>query len=246
MDKRSLKITLFKTERSLTSELENFRKSYREKYEKRKRVKIQDPIEEVLFDLLILKDGNQESTSSSSSDDEEEEEDDDEDENEGSSSTSSSPRSLRSYLLLLLNLHSLKASSSLESISQELSLLNSMPSPSEMELRRNNELDEREKARNRFGGGEGDEWRLTRSVGEEGGALMDKDGKPLRPFTITSGNGNSKVGASGSGQGPKAEVSKREQLRNQVFQNGARLPTMSIDEYLEEEQRRGNILTGGG
>lgn len=210
---------------------------------------------EVLFDLLVLRSENRESASEEE-DDDEEEEDEKNDEQDASSSSSSSPRSLRSYLLLLLNLHGLKASSSLESITQELSLLNSMPSPSEMELRRNNEFDEREKARNRFGGdkgsgGDGDEWRLTRSVTEQGGALMDKDGKPLRPFTITSGNGKGGAAATSASshdtaKGPQPETSKREQLRNQVFQNGARLPTMSIDEYLEEEKRRGNILTGGG
>jgi len=35
-------------------------------------------------------------------------------------------------------------------------------------------------------------------------------------------------------------------LREQVFQADHRLPTMSIDEYLEIERQRGNILTGGG
>jgi len=38
----------------------------------------------------------------------------------------------------------------------------------------------------------------------------------------------------------------RARLREQVFQPDYRLPTMSIDEYLEIERQRGNILTGGG
>ena len=57
------------------------------------------------------------------------------------------------------------------------------------------------------------------------GPLMDKNGKPLRPFVITS--------------------SKRETIANSVFQHGHNLPTMSIDEYLEREFQRGNFLSGG-
>ncbi|KAG5513871.1 hypothetical protein PMAC_000493 [Pneumocystis sp. 'macacae'] len=54
------------------------------------------------------------------------------------------------------------------------------------------------------------------------GALLDKNGKPLRPFTI---------------------VGRREQLTKSVFGPDHSLPTMSIDEYLEEEAKRGNILS---
>lgn len=53
------------------------------------------------------------------------------------------------------------------------------------------------------------------------GPLLDKSGKPLQPFTLTD---------------------KRTQLRDGVFRPGHSLPTMSIDEYLEEEKRRGGIL----
>ncbi|RKP04788.1 TAP42-like protein [Thamnocephalis sphaerospora] len=57
------------------------------------------------------------------------------------------------------------------------------------------------------------------------GPLLSTQGKPMRPFVITS---------------------KREQLRQEVFRPGWRLPTMSIDEYLEQERARGNIIEGGG
>lgn len=53
------------------------------------------------------------------------------------------------------------------------------------------------------------------------GPLLDKTGKPLQPFTLTN---------------------KRAQLRDGVFRPDHSLPTMSIDEYLEEEKRRGGIL----
>jgi immunoglobulin-binding protein 1 len=58
-----------------------------------------------------------------------------------------------------------------------------------------------------------------------GGPLLSKEGKPLQPFTITS---------------------KRSQLRQGVFRPGHTLPTMTIEDYLEEEKRRGGIIDGGG
>jgi immunoglobulin-binding protein 1 len=54
--------------------------------------------------------------------------------------------------------------------------------------------------------------------------------QPLQPFTIL----------------PSGAAADRTRLREQVFQPDYRLPTMTIDEYLEIEQQRGNILTGGG
>jgi hypothetical protein len=47
---------------------------------------------------------------------------------------------------------------------------------------------------------------------------------PLRPFVITS---------------------KRQELRDQVFRPGWALPTMTIDEYLQQEEERGNHIKGG-
>ncbi|EXJ84389.1 hypothetical protein A1O3_05056 [Capronia epimyces CBS 606.96] len=62
-------------------------------------------------------------------------------------------------------------------------------------------------------------------LGRRGGPLLDPKGKPLQPFTLTD---------------------KRTQLQQGVFRPGHNLPTMSIDEYLEEERRRGGIVDGGG
>lgn len=58
-----------------------------------------------------------------------------------------------------------------------------------------------------------------------GGPLLSKEGRPLQPFTITD---------------------KRTQLRQGVFRPGHTLPTMTIEDYLEEEKRRGGIIDGGG
>lgn len=54
--------------------------------------------------------------------------------------------------------------------------------------------------------------------------MLSKEGRPLQPFVI---------------------MNKREQLKSQVFGYGHNLPTMSIDEYLEQEKARGNIIEGG-
>ncbi|KAL5362373.1 TAP42-like protein [Aspergillus floccosus] len=56
------------------------------------------------------------------------------------------------------------------------------------------------------------------------GPLLSKEGKPMQPFTL---------------------LDRRTQLQQGVFRSGHNLPTMTIDEYLEEEKRRGNILQGG-
>ncbi|KAJ3313702.1 hypothetical protein HDU93_004878 [Gonapodya sp. JEL0774] len=65
----------------------------------------------------------------------------------------------------------------------------------------------------------------SRGAGPASGPLLSADGKPLRPFVITS---------------------ERERFREGVFRPSHALPTMSIEEYLEIEKQRGNMLSGGG
>lgn len=55
--------------------------------------------------------------------------------------------------------------------------------------------------------------------------MLSKDGKALRPFTL---------------------LDHRQRLQQGVFRPDHNLPTMTIDEYLEEERRRGGITNGGG
>ena len=57
------------------------------------------------------------------------------------------------------------------------------------------------------------------------GPILNKDGKPLQPFTL---------------------VDSRQRLHNGVFQPDHRLPTMTINEYLDEERKRGGVIDGGG
>ncbi|KAG0317563.1 hypothetical protein BG000_004517 [Podila horticola] len=56
------------------------------------------------------------------------------------------------------------------------------------------------------------------------GPLMDPQGRPLRPFMITN---------------------KRNEMMKGVFRPGHNLPTMTIEEYLDQEIERGNFLSGG-
>ncbi|KAM0344278.1 hypothetical protein ACHAPU_007635 [Fusarium lateritium] len=65
---------------------------------------------------------------------------------------------------------------------------------------------------------------FRRLQSSQGGPLLSKQGKPLQPFTL---------------------VGSRDQMGRDVFRSGHNLPTMSIDEYLDEEKRQGNILQGG-
>lgn len=57
------------------------------------------------------------------------------------------------------------------------------------------------------------------------GPILSSDGKPMRPFTL---------------------LDSRQTLTKNVFRPDHSLPTMTIDEYLEEEKRRGGIIEGGG
>jgi hypothetical protein len=107
----------------------------------------------------------------------------------------------------------------------ELDLLASAPSEP---VASSADLDPREKSREE----EDSTWRLDRTPGTYNPReLISGGGRVLRPFTILPST---------------AVMSDRERLRSEVFRSSHRLPTMTIDEYLEEEQRRGNIITGGG
>ena len=57
------------------------------------------------------------------------------------------------------------------------------------------------------------------------GPILSSDGKPMRPFTL---------------------LDSRQTLKAGVFRPDHSLPTMTIDEYLEEERKRGGIIEGGG
>lgn len=113
----------------------------------------------------------------------------------------------------------------LESIGQELHILSLAPSHPPADPDRT-PADVRERNRD---AGQGYSERLDGPLSHLSagmrGPLLDSKGKPLRPFTLTS---------------------KRQEFRDGVFRPDHSLPTMSIDEYLEEERRRGGMIEGGG
>lgn len=115
---------------------------------------------------------------------------------------------------------------SLESIAQELQILALAPSAPAQNDPDRSALDDR-----RRNGGDQDTYSdrldgpLTRLGAGRGGPILSKDGRPLQPFTL---------------------LDSRQRLRDGVFRPDHNLPTMTIDEYLEEEKRRGGIIEGGG
>lgn len=116
-----------------------------------------------------------------------------------------------------------KAFSSLDMITQELEILSQMRQAEPR--RREPPQDHRAPARAHEYSERLDGQLTVSGLGKRGGPLLDPKGKPLQPFTLTD---------------------KRTQLQQGVFRPGHNLPTMSIDEYLEEERRRGGILDDGG
>jgi len=113
----------------------------------------------------------------------------------------------------------------LEGVAQELDILSMVPSvpPEAID---GAAQDNRTKNRN----GDGYSERLDPSLAEllaqgKGGPILSKDGRPLRPFTL---------------------LDSRQRVQQGVFRPDHSLPTMSIDEYLEEEKKRGGMIEGGG
>lgn len=127
----------------------------------------------------------------------------------------------RRLQLARLAYHTHHSFQALESIAQELHILSLAPSGPELATNGGNE-DKRERARGAAGYSERLDGPLSAGLT---GPLLSPDGKPMRPFTL---------------------LGKRTELRQGVFRPDHNLPTMSIDEYLEEERRRGGIIEGGG
>ncbi|KAI9888977.1 MAG: hypothetical protein M1814_006094 [Vezdaea aestivalis] len=129
----------------------------------------------------------------------------------------------RNLYLTDIQLSTSRAFQNLESIGLEIQVLAHAPTeqPSNIQTEPS---DGREKIRTRA---DGYSDRLDRPQNglAKGGPILSKDGKPLQPFTL---------------------LSSRDRVRKGVFRPGHNLPTMSIDEYLEEEKRRGGIIEGGG
>ncbi|KAL3464232.1 TAP42-like protein [Aspergillus heterothallicus] len=131
---------------------------------------------------------------------------------------------VRQLYIAEINLYTHQAFQSLDLLTQELSMLSMIrkmpPKP---------ETDESDQRRRNRGIDATYSERLDAPIsqllqGGKFGPLLSKDGKPMQPFTL---------------------LDRRTQLRHGVFRSGHNLPTMTIDEYIEEEHRRGNVLKGG-
>ena len=146
----------------------------------------------------------------------------------------------------MLTLHYLRAHAELDSIEQEIEILQHGIRMSEIPSSRpgarieelagdghGGSADSRTARGNEAGDVDDEErrWRLD-VLPKEDGPVLSNDGKVLRPFTILP-----------SKSGP---LSTRLRLQSEVFRDGHRLPTMTIDEFLDREQERGNVLQGGG
>ncbi|KAL5341580.1 TAP42-like protein [Aspergillus crustosus] len=132
---------------------------------------------------------------------------------------------VRNLYLAEINLYTHQTFQSLDLLSQELSML-SMIRKLPPRLEDSQQLDSRGRKK---GSDENYSERLDAPISQllqEGKfkPLLSKEGKPLQPFTL---------------------LDRRTQLRDGVFRSGHNLPTMTIDEYLEEEEKRGGIIKGG-
>lgn len=119
-----------------------------------------------------------------------------------------------------------QALQSLEAINQEMEVIAMMPPRTP--TRNQNFADTDSRARRKESSDYSERLDLSLSQLAARGArgpILDTDGRPLRPFTL---------------------LDTRQRIQRGVFRPDHSLPTMTIDEYLEEEKRRGGMIDGGG
>jgi hypothetical protein len=121
----------------------------------------------------------------------------------------------RDWVLALIDLEILKALENWHAIEQEMIMVKEMEMMREMMEKTGRDV--KLDQREPIAGNSRANWGKDKP-------MLSKEGRPLQPFVI---------------------MNKREQLKSQVFGYGHNLPTMSIDEYLEQEKERGNIIEGG-
>ncbi|KAK6512201.1 hypothetical protein TWF481_001092 [Arthrobotrys musiformis] len=134
---------------------------------------------------------------------------------------------IRSLYLSQIELATMQSLQQLEGLYLEIDMIGRAPTEEQLLEQRRRQQEEDERSRRR----KADDNYSDRVDPSEiftkanGRPLLSSDGKPLRPFTL---------------------LSNREIVKGGVFGPGHRLPTMTIDEYLEEERKRGGIIEGGG
>ncbi|PGH14120.1 hypothetical protein AJ79_03237 [Helicocarpus griseus UAMH5409] len=132
---------------------------------------------------------------------------------------------VRQLYLAEIKLYMHQTFQALDMLSQELSMLASAQAAAPVTNPAYEDDARRRDQRDKSGFSDRLDVGLGQSIRGGTGPLLNKKGVPLQPFVLTS---------------------KRSEFQKGVFRPGHNLPTMSIDEYLEEERRRGNIIEGGG
>lgn len=142
-----------------------------------------------------------------------------------------------------LQLMALKSLGSLETLNMELEMVSRMPSAAQLQLEQQEQLAQvNNDSRDRHNRGEGSNALFDKGFTERvepklypkglgQGPLLTSDGKVNRPFTIV---------------GNLAQKVERDQIMKRVQGTGQYAPTMTVEEFLDEELRRGNIISGGG
>ncbi|KAF9939208.1 hypothetical protein BGZ67_009789 [Mortierella alpina] len=124
----------------------------------------------------------------------------------------------RDFVLLHLQYAIFQTMEQLVGIQQEIPMLQQMQERKATEGSSDSRSSNRSKDDSREG--RVDDSRIWNATGP----LMDPNGRPLRPFVITN---------------------KKTEMMKGVFRPGHSLPTMSIEEYIDQEIERGNFLSGG-
>ncbi|KAJ2084422.1 Type 2A phosphatase-associated protein 42 [Coemansia sp. RSA 988] len=129
----------------------------------------------------------------------------------------------REYAVKLLELKIHQVSDDMEMLEKEIDMAK------QMETMRRADSDSRSPGGDLESKKDSNEWRLdSRSYQLDAHAacpVFNNKGQPTRPFVLTN---------------------DRQRIKDGVFRPGWALPTMSVDEYLQQEQERGNIISGGG
>ncbi|KAI9141141.1 TAP42-like protein [Paraphysoderma sedebokerense] len=128
----------------------------------------------------------------------------------------------REWVLTLIQSFVYKVIDDLVSVQEELPMLERLKEIKKLEKEKMERRGERDNKRDQ----EDNSLRLDRPPVSQGGPLLSKEGKPLRPFILVDSK------------------TRAEQIRANVFKPSHRLPTMTIDEYLEAESER--MISGGG
>ncbi|OMJ20388.1 hypothetical protein AYI69_g6235 [Smittium culicis] len=140
--------------------------------------------------------------------------------------------SLRELMILILKTNLNEAIESIISLSSEIKLLDQfsklkgISSTSE----NNNSHASKVNSDNRINSSNKEvDWKLdggeySSTAPNSSKKLVDKNGKPLQTFVITN---------------------SKQQILNSTFRPGHSLPTMTVDQFVDQELARGNFLSGG-